>query len=50
MHLRLALAALLIAIPSFAQTPLKPSPIAAEIDKRAAAIEQEMLGWRRHLH
>jgi amidohydrolase len=27
-----------------------PSPIAAEIDRRAAEVEQEMLEWRRHLH
>ena len=26
------------------------SPLHADIDKRAAAIEQEMLSWRRHLH
>src|SRR5262245_29200240 len=26
------------------------SPLAADIDRRAAAIEQELLAWRRHLH
>ena len=26
------------------------SPLAAEIDRRAAAIEQDLLAWRRHLH
>jgi amidohydrolase len=29
---------------------LAASPLAAGIDRQAAAIEQEMLGWRRHLH
>jgi amidohydrolase len=39
------------AAPAFAQPPRAPaSPIAAEIDTRAAAIEQELLAWRRHLH
>jgi amidohydrolase len=27
-----------------------PSPLAAEIDRRAAAIEQQLIAWRRHLH
>ena len=47
MKLLLALVALLCAAgPSFGQA----SPLAAEIDKRAAAIEQDLLSWRRHLH
>ena len=33
-----------------AQPRSQASPLAAEIDKRAAAIEQELLVWRRHLH
>jgi amidohydrolase len=41
---------LLLAAPALAQTPPAASPLAAEIDKRAAAIEQELLSWRRHLH
>ena len=41
---------LLIAAPAFAQTTPAASPLAAEIDRRAAAIEQELLSWRRHLH
>ncbi len=36
--------------PAFAQPRSTASPLAAEIDKRAAAIEQELLAWRRHLH
>jgi amidohydrolase len=40
-----------VAVPAaFAQPRVQASPIAAEIDKRAAAIEQELLTWRRHLH
>jgi amidohydrolase len=27
-----------------------PSPLAAEIDRRAAAIEQDLIAWRRYLH
>src|SRR5687768_17662551 len=30
--------------------PVAPSPLAAEIDKLAAAAEQDLLAWRRHLH
>ena len=41
----LLLVLVLAAAPVHAQ-----SPLAAEIDTRAAAIEQEMLSWRRHLH
>lgn len=56
------LLAMLAAAPAFAQPArLRPSgaaaagtvsasPLAAEIDTRAAAIEQEMLTWRRYLH
>ena len=42
------------AAPALAQTnpaqTRSASPLAAEIDRRAAAIEQELLAWRRHLH
>ncbi len=31
-------------------TALEPSPLAAEIDRRAAAAETRMIEWRRHLH
>jgi amidohydrolase len=30
--------------------PVPTSPLAAEIDKLAAAVEQDLLTWRRHLH
>jgi amidohydrolase len=51
MKLLLTVAALLVAaVPSFAQGTIAASPLAAEIDKRAAAIEQDLLAWRRHLH
>lgn len=43
------LVAVLAAASSSAQ-PVGASPLAAEIDKRAAAVEQEMLTWRRYLH
>jgi amidohydrolase len=33
-----------------AQLPGGASPLASEIDRRAAAIEGELLTWRRHLH
>ena len=33
-----------------AQPRSPASPLAGEIDKRAAAIETELLAWRRHLH
>jgi amidohydrolase len=36
--------------PVEAQARIASSPLAAEIDARAAAIEQELLVWRRHLH
>ena len=36
--------------PAFAQPRMPASPLGAEIDKRAAAIEQELIAWRRHLH
>lgn len=47
---RFAAALLLLAIPALAQGPVGASPLAADIGRRAAAIEQEMLAWRRHLH
>jgi amidohydrolase len=51
MRILLALfAAVLSAATAYAQVPAAASPLAAEIDTRAAAIEQEMLTWRRHLH
>lgn len=31
-------------------TPAAASPLAARIDREAAAIEREMLSWRQHLH
>lgn len=43
-------AAFLLLVPALAQAQSTASPLAAEIDRRAAAIEQEMLAWRRHLH
>ena len=36
--------------PATAQPRSQPSPLASEIDKRAAAIEKDLLAWRRHLH
>ena len=36
--------------PTAAQSADKPSPLAAEIDRLAAAVEPELLEWRRHLH
>ncbi len=35
---------------TIAQPRLAASPLSAEIDRRATAIEQELLAWRRHLH
>ncbi|HSL24124.1 MAG TPA: amidohydrolase [Vicinamibacterales bacterium] len=46
----LAVAALVAAVPAAAQPRVIPSPLAADIDARAAAVEQELLQWRRHLH
>jgi amidohydrolase len=43
--LGILLAALLQAV-----QPGHTSKLAAEIDAQAAAVEQDMLGWRRHLH
>jgi amidohydrolase len=40
----------LVALPSAAQPRPTASPLSAEIDRRAAAIEQDLLAWRRHLH
>jgi amidohydrolase len=50
MRLLLAFAAMLIAAPAIAQPRVTASPLASAIDTRAAAIEQEMLTWRRQLH
>ena len=44
------LIALIAAATIVAQTPSAASPSASAIDKAAAAVEQEMLEWRRHLH
>jgi amidohydrolase len=50
MKILLTVALLLAATAASAQTGASASPLAAEIDKRSAAIEQEMLTWRRYLH
>ena len=50
MRLLVPFLALLVAAPAVAQPKGAASPLAAEIDTRAASIEQEMLGWRRELH
>lgn len=42
--------ALATAPDSTAQSAAKSSPLAAEIDRLAAAVQPEMLEWRRHLH
>ena len=44
------LIALIAAAAIVAQSPSAPSASSSAIDKAAAAIEQEMLEWRRHLH
>jgi amidohydrolase len=41
---------LLLAAALLAQTPQAPSGNAAPTDEQIAAVEQEMLAWRRHLH
>jgi amidohydrolase len=46
----IALTLLVTVWPAAAQPRLPASPLTAEIDRRAAAIEQELLAWRRHLH
>ena len=38
------------AFPAGAQRRGPASPLGAEIDQRAAAIEQDLIAWRRHLH
>lgn len=38
------------ALPSVERQPARPSPLTAEIDKLAAAVQPELLEWRRHLH
>jgi amidohydrolase len=48
--LLLAIGLLCVSAAAFAQPPLPASPLSAEIDRRAAAIEQELIAWRRHLH
>ena len=40
----------IIAAAILAQTPSATSPSSSAIDKAAAAVEREMLEWRRHLH
>ena len=40
----------IIAAAILAQTPSATSPSSSAVDKAAAAIEKEMLEWRRHLH
>jgi amidohydrolase len=42
--------ALLSAAPALAQRAPAASPLAADIDKLAAALEPDLLVWRRHLH
>lgn len=50
-RLGIALASIALLSPSaVAQSRAGGSPLASEIDRRAAAIEQELLAWRRHLH
>ena len=44
----LATAVRLTAAPAAA--PRAASPLAAELDRRAAAVETDLLAWRRHLH
>jgi amidohydrolase len=40
-----------LSYPAFAQSaPLAASPLAGEIDTLAAAVEPELIAWRRHLH
>jgi amidohydrolase len=46
----LAAALLLVPVFAHAQPRVTASPLASEIDRRAAAIEQDLLAWRRHLH
>jgi amidohydrolase len=48
--LLLAIGLVCVSAAAFAQPPLPASPLSAEIDRRAAAIEQELIAWRRHLH
>jgi amidohydrolase len=46
----IALTLLCCTWPAIAQPRLPASPLSEEIDRRAAAIEQELLAWRRQLH
>jgi amidohydrolase len=41
---------LLLAATVQSQTSRPPSPLGPEIDRLAAAVQPEMLAWRRHLH
>lgn len=50
MRILFAVFATLVSTSAVAQPSVTASPLAAEIDKRAAVIEQEMLTWRRYLH
>ena len=43
-------ASCLLPVAAYAEPQSGSSPLAAEIDKRATAIEQDLLAWRRHLH
>jgi amidohydrolase len=44
--------ALFLALTTAAQAapPPRPSPLGAELDRRAAAVETDLIAWRRHLH
>lgn len=42
--------ALLLLLPLLAQTPATRTPAASPVDAQIAAVQQEMIGWRRQLH
>jgi amidohydrolase len=44
------MAAAVLATPVGRSAAPAPSPLAAELDRRAAAVEADLLAWRRHLH
>jgi amidohydrolase len=44
------LLAIMCAMPALEAQAPAASPLAPEIDRRAAAIQQDLLTWRRHLH
>lgn len=46
----LSIALTVMAAHPAAQKPAPPSALATEVDKLAAAIEPELIAWRRHLH